>query len=466
MEKIGILLVSYGSREAAMVDAFINSTQYDVELFIVDRQNNPFNNQVAKEYAIVQDLNVEKIYNFAKKFEDRISFGIVGSEKPIIDGIRDLIERETKIRMICPTKECAIEGSKVAQRLLFQRIMPKINPKFKIFSPSSCPNSNELMNDVKNWVSELNGVTNIVIKPDKPGYGKGVGVGGEHFITFEQAYDHFISICGDKSKENVIIEEKVDGEESSYQAICDGKHIIHLPETRDYKRSLDDDEGPNTGGMGSYKAEGDILPFMSELDRKEEIEIENEIFKKLVKEKDDGFRGFPFYDAIMHTRKGFKILERNSRPGDPEIINLLPIMKDDFVEVCLKIIEGNLTQINFEKKSSVVTYIVPDIYPGKDGKIRRIYLEKAYKLKEDLGESLRIYPASIELRNGETIALSSRTVALVGIADSIKSAREISMKGVNSVEGMGLRHRNDIASAQHIEKSIDHMNRLRNIKNP
>ena len=462
MEKIGILIVSYGSREVAMADALKHSGHYDIELFIIDKQNNPFNIQVAKKHAIIPDLNVEKICNFAKKFENRIDFGLVGSEKPIIDGVRDLVEKKTKIKMICPTKDCAIEGSKVAQRHLFQRIVPKVNPRFKVFNPISYSSSSELMDDFKEWISELGGVERCVIKPDRPGFGKGVGVGGEHFASLQQAYDHFISICGGKTNESVIVEEKIEGEESSYQGVCDGRHLIHLPETRDYKRAYDDDKGPNTGGMGSYKAEGEILPFMSKVDRDQELEIENEIFRKLMKENGDGLRGFPFYDAFMHTGEGQKILERNSRPGDPEIINLLPIMKDDFVEVCLKIIEGNLTNIEFERKSTVVTYIVPDVYPGKDKKTRKIFLDDAYKLEKVYGDAIKIFPASMELKNGEIYALASRTVAVVGIADSIVSAREISMKGVQAVKGEGLRNRNDIASDQHIAKSIDHMKRLRN----
>jgi phosphoribosylamine--glycine ligase len=295
-----------------------------------------------------------------------------------------------------------------------------------------------------------------------PGFGKGVGVGGEHFNTFEQAYNHFLSIYGGEKNNCVIIEERIDGEESSYQGICDGRHLIHLPETRDYKRAYDDDEGPNTGGMGSYKAENELLPFMTEPERKNEINIENTIFNNIIREKGDGFRGFPFYDAIMHTGKGLKILERNSRPGDPEIINLLPILKDDFVEICLKIMEGTLSNIEIDKKSTVVTYIVPDIYPGKDNKTRRVHIEDTYKLKDEYEDSMRIYPASVELRNDKTFALSSRTVAIVGIAESINYAREISIKGARSVKGKELRFRTDIASEQHIAKSISHMKRLRN----
>ncbi len=462
MERIGILIISYGSREVAMVDAIMRSGKYNVELFIIDRQNNPFNIRVADKHVVISDLDVEKICDFAEKSEDRIDFGLVGSEKPIIEGVRDLVEKKTKIEMICPTKECAIEGSKVSQRYLFQKIVPEVNPMFKVFNPTSYGGTSDLMDGFRKYISELGGVERCVIKPDKPGFGKGVGVGGEHFFNLQQAYEHFISIYGGKTNENVIVEEKIEGEESSYQGICDGKHLIHLPETRDYKRAFDDDKGPNTGGMGSYKAEHEILPFMIKSDREQELKIENEISSKLIKEYGDGLRGVPFYDAFMHTGKGQKILERNSRPGDPEIINLLPIMKDDFVDVCFKIIEGNLTNIEFEKKSTVVTYIVPDVYPGKDKITRKINLDNTYDLKKAWGDAIKIFPASIELKNDETFALSSRTIAIVGIADSISSARDISLKGVRSVRGERFRNRNDIASDQHIARSIDHMKKLRN----
>jgi phosphoribosylamine--glycine ligase len=461
MEKIGILLVSYGAREVAMADAFLRSQQYQPELYIVDKQKNPFNIEIAEKHAVIPDLNIKGICDFVKKNMNKISFGIVGSEKPIIEGVRDLVEKETKVPLICPTKECAIEGSKVAQRKLFEKIVPEVNPRYKVFDPTNYKDNGGLQGDFKVWIDELGGVEKSVIKPDRPGFGKGVGVGGEHFTTFEQAYEHFLSICGKENAELVIVEEKIEGEESSYQGICDGKHLVNLPETRDYKRAFDDDEGANTGGMGSYKATGDILPFMTEKDRSSEIKIERKIFRKLIKEFGDGLRGFSCYDAYIHTGNDQKILERNSRPGDPEIINLLPIIEDDFVEVCLKIIDGSLTNIEIDKRATVVTYIVPDVYPAKDDRVRKIDLKDAYELQNRLKDKIRIYPASVELKNDETFALSSRTAAVVGIADDINSARDISLEGVRAIEGTNLRNRGDIASDKHIAKSIRHIEELR-----
>jgi phosphoribosylamine--glycine ligase len=269
----------------------------------------------------------------------------------------------------------------------------------------------------------------------------------------------------------VIIEEKIEGEESSFQAFCDGKNLVPLPDTRDYKRAFDDDHGPNTGGMGSYKNVGDVLPFLTSADRIKETEIVNSILKKWKTEDNTGLRGVPFYVAFMHTGKEPKILENNSRPGDPEIINILPILKDDFVDVCFKILEGNLTRIEVEKSATVVTYKVPPNYGGyidtfpqlvdKSEIGKPVDLTKAYELTRKYGDKIHVYPAAMELRNGETYALKSRAVGVVGVGENIQEARQISLEGIKAIKGGALWHRTDIASKQHIEKSIKHMDELR-----
>jgi len=463
MEKIGILIVSYGAREAAIADAFLKSTNYLAELYIVDKQRNPFNAKIAKKHLVVPDLNVKEICKFARENEDEIDFGIVGPENPIIDGVRDIIEKETSIPMICPTRKYAIEKSKVEQRILLKEVYPEVNPKFKIFNPKDYhENKGKLIEDVKKWVNELGGVEKIVIKPDKPGLGKGVGVGGEHFFTINQALKHFLSIYDEGTQ--VIIEEKLDGEESSFQAWCDGKTLVPLPETRDYKRAFDGDIGVNTGGMGSYKSEENWLPFMNENDWIREIEIVKTIFERLKNaENNPELRGMPFYVAFIHTKYGPKILEINSRPGDPEIINILPLIKDDFIDVCFKMIEGKLNSLNIEKKASVVTYAVPLTYGNYRVKFsgeNLVDLSEVYKLAEKYEGKLKVYPASMELKNGRTYALKSRSVAIVGIGDTIKEARELSLEGIKNIDGP-LWNRWDIASEKHIANSIAHMKKLR-----
>ncbi len=466
MEKVGILVVSYGSREAAMVDAFNRSRDYKVQLYIADKQHNPFNTERAAKQVVIPDLNIEEICRFAEANKDRIDFGIVGPEKPIIEGIRDQVEKRTGIPMICPTKEYAIEESKVQQRLLFDRIVPEVNPRFKIFNPKDYKNLTKVKKEVYKWLDELD--NKAVVKPDKPAAGKGVGVWGDHFKTRKQLFEHFLS---NYQYGSVIIEEKIEGEESSFQAFCDGKHFVPLPDTRDYKRAFDNDRGPNTGGMGSYKGAGDVLPFLTEADRAKEVRIVNRIFQKWKGKDDTALRGIPLYVAFMHTGRELKILENNSRPGDPEIINILPVLKNDFVNLCFNMIEGKLTKIELVKAATVVTYKAPPSYGGyekvfpaafdKNEVDKPVDLSKAYELKKRYGNDIRIYPASMEQRNNETFALKSRAACAVGIADTIEAARQISLEGLKAIKGGALWYRNDVASETHIKKSRKHLKKLR-----
>jgi phosphoribosylamine--glycine ligase len=471
MEKVGILVISYGSREAAIVDALSRSPVHKTELYIVDKQRNPFNVKRAKEHIVIPDLNIEEIAKFVRKRKDKIDFGIVGPEKPIIDGVRDLVERQTHVPLICPIKEFAIEASKVAQRLLFEKVAPQANPRFKIFCRENYRNLVSVKKDVYSWLDVLR--NQAVVKPDRPAAGKGVGVWGDHFSTREQLFEHFVA---NYQQGPVIIEEKVDGEESSFQAFCDGRRIVPLPETRDYKRAFDGDKGPNTGGMGCYKDIGDIMPFMTKKDKENEIELVDRLLKELRKKADStDLRGIPFYSAFIHTAKGPKILENNSRPGDPEIQCLLPLLKDDFVDVCYRMLEGNIRSVSLEEQASVVTYKVPPGYGGyadsfadqvgKKETNTPVDLSEAEKLSAKYQDGMYVYPGSIEMReDGLAYALSSRTVCVVGIADSIQEAREISLDGIQAIKGGALWHRNDIASREHIAKSEEHMTLLRSRK--
>ncbi len=459
MERIGILVISYGSRGVALVDAFKRSDKYHVKLYIIDRHRNPFNIKQAIQHVVIPDLNLDDILTFTQRYQSEIDFGIVGPEKPIINGVRDLLEQKMKVPMVCPTKEYALEQSKIAQRRLLQEIAPEVNPKFQVFDPHEYSSVNAVKKAVWSWLTELN--NQVAVKPDGVTAGKGVGVWGDHFTDRDTLFDHFLS---NYQYGPVIIEEKVVGEEASFQCFCDGKHMVPLPDVRDYKRAFQGDKGPNTGGMGAYKGPGDRLPFMTSLDREREVRITERIFQKLKgRGSNPGVRGVPLYGAFIHTAQGSKLLEINSRPGDPEIMNLLPLIKDDFVEVCLKMIDGSLTQVTLASQASVVIYKVPPTYGGKQSTFsgsRLVSIRRAEELCTETSGHLFIYPGAMEIHNNQLYSLSSRTVASVGVAEDIDAARTLSLEGINAVEGE-LWYRPDIASKQHIAHSIGHMTRLR-----
>jgi len=460
-ERVGILVISYGSRAAAVIDALNRSDDYKAYFYVADKQKNPFNAKHAKKHLVIPNLDVGKICDFVEANKNEIDFGICCPEKPIIEGVRDVIENKFGIPMICPTQEYAIEGSKVLQRRLLEECCAEANPRFKVFHRREHGGASAMKDAIWKFLDEIG--NEVAVKPDRPTAGKGVGVWGDHFITREQLFEHSWSIFDSGS--DVIVEEKLEGEESSFQAFCDGKRLAVLPDTRDYKRAFDADLGQNTGGMGSYKDNKDWLPFMEKRDREEEEKLVQKIFKKLRGNgSNEELRGIPFYVAFMHTAKGAKILEINSRPGDPEIQNVLPVLKNDFVDICFRVIEGNLSRIECEEKATVVTYAVPMDY----GKYRVKYsgdklvdLSGAYALQEKYGDNLRIYPGSMELReDGHAYALGSRTICTVGIGKNIEEAREISLDGIRNTDG-ALWNRGDVGAEYHIKRSVERIKELR-----
>ena len=152
-------------------------------------------------------------------------------------------------------------------------------------------------------------------------------------------------------------------------------------------------------------------------------------------------------------------------------MNLLPVIKDDFVDVCLKMTHGNLTSVALEKSATVLTYKVPSDYGGYaetfPGKVDKsaitspVDLTKAQALTKKYGDKIRIYPGSMELRDGKNYALKSRAIGILGFGGSIEEARQISQEGAKAITGGELWNRTDVASKQHIAKSIGHMDKLR-----
>jgi len=293
MDKIGILVVSNCYSSPSMIDAFSRGSSYAPEFYVIEKQRNPYNSKRAKVHVVAEGLKIPEIVKFAKRYNDKIEFCVCDWEEPIIKGLRDELEKETDIEALFPTKEYAIEGSKVKQRLLFDESKAKINPKFRVFGKGKYANKSELGKDLFPWLDETG--IEPVVKPDKPAAGKGVGVWGNDFDDRGEVLEFLFQSIANC---DTIVEEKLYGEESSFQAFCDGKHMAVAPETRDYKRAFDGDQGRLTGGVGCFRSESDILPFMTTADREEQLRNEELILKKWKGEGDNaGMRGI-IYDAF------------------------------------------------------------------------------------------------------------------------------------------------------------------------
>lgn len=456
MDRVGVLIVSKSLSAAAIVDALSGSSSYRPEFYIAEKQVNPFNQARAKVHQVIPDLAVTEVAKFAASHRKELSFGLTDTEDFIINGGRDEVEKASGVPLLCVTRRYAVERSKADQRRLFERLFKDANPRYAIFDPRKGSEA-AAISSLRRFAAE---VKEPVIKPDAPARGAGVGVWGSDFSSEQEMISFFRNVF---SKGRVVVEEKVRGEESSFQALSDGKHFIVAPQTRDYKRAVDGDSGRLTGGMGSYRDSRPHLPFIRPSEWEAVVSAEDSAFRRWRgKGTAPGLRGFVLYDALMHTGKGFKLLERNSRGGNTEQVCLWTTMQDDPVDVCFRMVDGTLKAIRFSKKASVVTCAVPAGYGGIGASSQGgegVDLEAAYRLaRSDPG--VKVYPMDVRAEADGLHMGTSRTVAVAGVDDTLEGARAKSLLGVEALVGP-LRWRQDVASSESVARSVRHMAELR-----
>ncbi len=457
MERVGILIVSKCLSAAAIIGAFRRSQNYQPEFYVAERQPNPSNIESSKVHQVIPNLDVTRVAAFARRHKSKISFGLTDTEDFIIAGGRDVVERESGIPMLCVDGQHAVERSKADQRQLFDRLFEGANPRYAVFDPKEYRSEGAAVTQFRRFAAE---VKEPVIKPDAPARGAGVGVWGSDFEAEKEMVAFFRSVY---AKGRVVVEEKVSGEESSFQAFSDGRHFVVAPQTRDYKRALDGDRGRLTGGMGSYRDCEPHLPFLRPSEWESVVAAEERAFARWRgRGSDPGLRGIVLYDALMHSGTGFKILERNSRGGNTEQISVLETIEDDFVDVCFRMLEGSLKAIRFSRMASVVTcavprgYGIPQTLPVEK---ERIDLSGAYALRRSVA-GLGVYPMDVRLEGGVTCLGESRSIAMVGTRPSLEEARLLSLTGIDALRG-SVRSRRDIASPSDLTRSVEHMESLR-----
>jgi phosphoribosylamine--glycine ligase len=252
------------------------------------------------------------------------------------------------------------------------------------------------------------------------------------------------------------VEERLIGEEFTLQAFVDGRSVSGTPMVQDHKRAYEGDIGPNTGGMGSYSDAGFILPFVTEKDYFDGIKIMEDTVKAIRKETGVSYKGF-LYGQFMATVDGVKVIEFNARLGDPEAMNILPLLDHDFLDVCQQISGGMLKgTLSFIKKATVCKYLVPEGYPTEPKKDAPIEVDE--KKIEEIGG--RLYYASVREEEEKIITGTSRAIAVVGIANTITEAEVVAEQSLEHVKG-DLFHRKDIGTREIVQKRIDHMKELR-----
>jgi phosphoribosylamine--glycine ligase len=338
-----ILVIGSGGREHALVWKLKQSPKV-AEIFCA-----PGNGGIAgiSTCVAIKADDVPALLKFAK--ENKIGLTVVGPEVPLVLGVVDAFEK-AGLKIFGPSKAAAVlEGSKVfAKDFMVRHHIP--TAKYLSFDTFEAA------------VAGLDEFTlPVVVKADGLAAGKGVII----CSTKAEAKVALSEIMAKKVFKDagvrVVIEEFLVGEEASILAVADGKDFVILESSQDHKRIFDNDEGPNTGGMGAYSPAPVVTPALLQ-------QISVEVIKPVI----DGMKkeGTPFkgilYAGIMVTKQGPKVLEFNTRFGDPETQAVLPRLKSDLVDVMLASAEGRLAGMKLKWDSSpcVCVVIAAGGYPG------------------------------------------------------------------------------------------------------
>jgi len=415
-----ILILGNGGREFSIARAILNE-QEKHELFF-----QPGNGAT---HTLGTNLNI-KDYNelalFAK--ENAIELTIVGPEAPLVEGVVDIFKAHG-LTIFGPSKEAAqLEGSKV--------YMKNFLAKYKI--PTARYIETDSIEDAFKFTNSL--TAPIVIKADGLCGGKGVIIAMNHDEA-KVAISEMLSgkSFGDAGKK-VIVEEFLDGYELSMFAVCDGKDYILLPAAQDHKRLSDNDQGPNTGGMGAYAP----TPLVDET-------LYQKVRERVIRPTLDGMQkeGAPFegvlFIGIMVVNGEPITLEFNVRFGDPECEILMPLMTSSVSDMFYKAATNKLSEIKVEFSSQFAVGVVmaSGNYPYANSKPAEIIVDDVHH--EEIEKFTHISYAGVSLQEGVLYADGGRVLVCVGLGDTIKQARDRAYLRCGQVHFAGKKLRTDIA---------------------
>ncbi len=412
--KVGVL--GSGGREHALCYALKNSSKIEK---IYCFPGNAGTNLIATNIDI--DLkDFEKLKDFI--INNNIDIIIVGPEQPLVDGIVDYFE-QFNIKVFGPNKIAAqLEGSKIFTKKLCEKY--KIpTAKFGIFS-----NNQQALSFLQECKFP------IVIKADGLAAGKGVYI-SESYLEASKAVDEIFKGKFGKA-ENLLIEEFLNGEEMSFFIISDGKSFKIFGTAQDHKRVFEGDKGKNTGGMGAYSPS-----------RLETNELNNKIINNVIKPTLKGlkdlnceYKGF-LYAGLMIVNGDPFLIEYNVRMGDPECQTLLPKLKTDFLLTIEKCIDQKLNDLSIEwyDDKSICIVLCSKGYPDNYENNIEINLEKVKLEKNQF-----IFHAGTKISKNTIVSNGGRVLNIVTKSNNFKSAREISLKLLKTLDWNNGFYRKDI----------------------
>lgn len=434
------LLIGNGAREHALAEALTRSGK--MQLATYAKANNPGIAALSTHYRIGSLKDKEAIAAFAREVAPE--FAVIGPDDQIADGLADMLE-ELGIISVAPLKSLArLEWSKSFARDLMARHRIAGNPEYRVFTAADA-------GEVRDFIRSLGG--HYVVKADGLMGGKGVKVSGDHLPDTDDGVAYAWKCI--ENDGSVVVEEKLVGQEFSLMSFVDGTTVVDMVPVQDHKRAYVGDKGPNTGGMGSYSCADHSLPFLKKSDLEQAHAITVKIAKALKEETGLHYRGV-MYGGFMAVAHGVRVIEYNARFGDPEAMNVLPILKTDFVDICRAIVAGTLAdlKVEFEPKATVCKYLVPDGYPDAPKSGEKITVDASPQ------DGARMYYSSVDKRSDGIYLSSSRALAFVGVGDDLAAAEAAAEAACARVHGPVF-HREDVGTQALIDTRIAMMQKLR-----
>lgn len=410
---MNVLVIGSGGREHAIVEALKRSPKA-TKIYAA-----PGNAGIAElaECVAIKDTEVEKLVEFAKSHN--VELTVVGPEAALAVGVVDRF-REEGLKIFGPSKAAAeIEASKdFAKRLMVKYDVP--TAAYATFTDFE-----EAMAYVRK------GSLPTVLKYDGLAAGKGVVIAE----TMEEAEATLRDMLLDTKfgEGRVVIEEFLTGEEFSLMCFVAGNKICPMPVAQDHKRAYDNDEGPNTGGMGAYTE----LPFITAEDHAYAMQnIMQRVADAMVEE------GVPFtgvlYGGLMKTPNGIKVIEFNARFGDPETEVVLPRLQSDAVDVFMAVANNEQPTTEWSKEATLGIVLASKGYPGS--------YDKGFAIRGTERVDAKIFHMGTARKDGELVTAGGRVMIVVASAPSLEEALTKARQEIANIECDNLFHRTDIGA--------------------
>jgi len=412
-----VLIVGNGGREHALGHFLKKDSRVKELAFAPGNAGTSFLGQNLP----VSASDLPGILNWCKV--ERPDLVVIGPEAPLCAGIVDLLEG-AGFAVFGPDQSAArLEGSKVfTKNLLLQAGIPTARSE-KFYKAAEA----HLYSQKQPYPQ--------VIKADGLAAGKGVIIAETPSEAARAIYEIMTLKAFGQAGASVLIEEFLEGEEMSVHAVTDGKTYRLLPSAQDHKRVFDNDQGPNTGGMGAYAPSPLMTPAAEKI-------IREKIFAPLLRvfhSEKITYKGV-LYAGLMMTADGPKVLEFNARFGDPETQVLLPLLKTPVLDILLAVVRGELDRLSVEflPGAAMTVVLASEGYPAKPRTGDAIKgLEKTGGL---------VFHAGTKIENGKTVTSGGRVLAVTATGETLRGARDAAYALIPDIHFVGMHHRMDIGA--------------------